>query len=186
MTTSADLRQIAVDALKGKTSAGQSVFSPRDIATWDGEYPMLIVTAPEEGGESSGRHGAPLFTVTTTLHVHARVQRPAGDDDIGAVLVQADLEVMREQIKAALINFTPLMSLLQHYPFFRSQMQVGTSDADTAMHLGTLHQQIGMEFVQGADQFYQEPSIPLQALDIRVPAATPDTPQFGADINLPQ
>jgi len=186
MTTSADLRQIAVAALKGKTLAGQSVFSPRDLATWDGEYPMLIVTAPEEEGESSGRHGAPLFTVTTTLHVHARVRHPAGDDDIGAVLVQADLEVMREQIKAALINYTPLMSLLQHYPFFRSQMQVGTPDTDTAMHLGTLHQQLGMEFVQSSDQFFQEPSAPLEGIDTRIPPATPDTPQFGADVNLPQ
>jgi len=182
MTTTAELREIAVNALKGKTVAGDKVFSPRDVSTWDGDYPMLVVTAPEEDGESSGRHGAPLFTVTATLHVQARVQRPAGNDDIGAILAQADLELMREQIKSALINYTPLMRQLQHYPFFRSQMQVGTAE-DSAMHQGSLHLQLGMEFVQGPDSFYQPPATPLEGIDARVPAV-PGSPGLGADIDL--
>lgn len=182
MTTTADLREIAVAALRGATACGDSVFSPRDLATWEGEYPLLIVTAPEEDGESSGRHGAPLFTVTATLHVHARVQRPAGRNDIGAIQAQADLEVMREQIKAALINYTPLMRQLQHYPFFRSQMQVGTAE-DSAMHQGSLQLQLGMEFVQGPDSFYQSPSSLLEGVDARVPA-TPGAPELGVNVDL--
>ncbi|KAF1041303.1 MAG: hypothetical protein GAK35_03393 [Herbaspirillum frisingense] len=185
MTTSAELRQIAVNALKGNTTAGQSVFSPRDLASWEGEYPMLVVTAPEEEGESTGPHGAPTFKVTTTLHVHARVERAAGDNDIGAIQAQADLEVMREQIKAALINYTPLMRNLQQYPFFRSQMQVGVSDTDTAMHQGSLQLQLGMEFIQGPQDFYQPPATPLEGVDARLPAEQ-GAPQLGADINLPQ
>lgn len=185
MTTSAELRGIAVNALKGKTDAGDSVFSPRDLATWAGEYPMLIVTAPEEDGESTGPHGAPTFKVTTTLHVNARVERPAGDNDIGAVQAQADLEVLREQIKAALINYTPLMRNLQQYPFFRSQMQVGTSDANTAMHQGSLQLQLGMEFIQGPKDFYQPPETPLEGVSARIPAQA-GSPQLGADIDLQQ
>jgi len=185
MTTSAMLRQIAVDALLGKTDAGNKVFSPRDIATWDGEYPMLVVTAPDEDGESTGRHGAPTFTVITTLHVHARVQRPAGRDDVGAVQAQSDLELLREQIKAALINFTPLMRLLQHYPFFRSQIQVGASDGDTDKHLGSLQLQLGMEYIQGPGDFYNPPATPLEGVDTRVPSAE-GSPQLGTDIDLKQ
>ena len=27
------------------------MYSPRDLATWDGDYPMLVVTAPQEDGQ---------------------------------------------------------------------------------------------------------------------------------------
>ena len=67
MTTSVDLRLLAVDALKDATTAGAN--SPRDLATWDGDYPMLVVTAPQEDGQGLGRIGAPQFNVTTTLRV---------------------------------------------------------------------------------------------------------------------
>ena len=54
MTTSVDLRLLAVDALKDATTAGANVYSPRDLATWDGDYPMLVVTAPQEDGQGWG------------------------------------------------------------------------------------------------------------------------------------
>ena len=183
MTTSAQLRTIAVAALINVTDAGSRVFSPMDIATWEGEYPLLIVTAPSEDGESFGRQGAPAFTVTTTLHVNARVEHAALDNDAGAIAAQAELETLREQIKSALINYTPLMSLLQQYPFFRSHIQVGNGD-DTEKHLGQLELQIGLEFVQTPADFWQPPSDQFLGVDVRFD--TPQgSPQPGANIDLP-
>jgi hypothetical protein len=182
MTTSAQLRIIAANALIGNTAAGTRVYSPRDISTWGGDYPLLIVTAPDEEGESFGRQGAPAFTMTTTLHVQARVEQVALANDMGAVLAQEQLELMREQIKAALINYTPLMSLIQQYPFVRSSIQVGTAD-DTETHLGQLNLHLGLEFVQSGQDFWQPPTTDLEGMDVGM--KVPDgTPQPGASIEL--
>jgi hypothetical protein len=182
MTTSAQLRAIAVDALIGNTAAGANVFSPRDISTWEGDFPFLIVTAPDEEMESFGRQGAPAFTVTSTLHVQARVEQAALDNDMGAVLAQGLLETIREQIKAALINYTPLMQLLQQFSFVRSSIQVGTSD-DTDKHLGQLNLHLGMEFVQSAENFWQPPQTTIDGMDVGM--GVPDgAPQPGTSIEL--
>ena len=109
MTTSVDLRLLAVDALKDATTAGANVYSPRDLATWDGDYPMLVVTAPQEDGQGLGRIGAPQFNVTTTLRVLGRVQRAAEEDDLAAAKLYEDLEALRDQVKRAIINHPTIM-----------------------------------------------------------------------------
>jgi hypothetical protein len=165
MTTSTDLRTQAVTALKGATSAAANVFSPRDWPTWSGAYPVLFVTTPNESGESQGRNGPPQFTVTTTLRVTARVQTKLKPLDAGAAEALSALEAMREQIKVALINYPPLMDLLQQYPSFRSTMDV--SD-DGGLHLGELTLELEMEFYQGPEDFYPIPTVPLAGIDLTV------------------
>lgn len=184
MTTSRDLRELAVQGLlaAGATSAGANVFSPRTWSTWNGNYPVLLVQTPEEEGESWGRNGAPAFTVTTTLRVTARAQSAAAINDAGAVVVEEQLETMREQIKAALVNYPPLMRLLQQYPFFRSHLDV---PKEGTRPIGELVLDIGLEFVQGPGDFYPVPAVPLTGIDLTV--KVPDgTPVPGLTLDLPQ
>lgn len=184
MTTSRELRELAVQGLlaTGATAAGSNVFSPRSWATWNGTYPVLLVQTPDEDGESWGRHGPPAFTVTTTLRITARAQAAALTNDQAAVLVEEQLEDLREQIKAALVNYPPLMSLLQQYPFFRSRIDVSGEGSEP---IGQLVLDLGLEFVQGPHDFYQPPVVPLQGIDVTVqePDGTTDP---GLTINLPQ
>lgn len=184
MTTSAALRTIAISALTGTTAAGSSVFSPRDIPTWDQSYPMLIVTTDDEDGEGLGRNGAPQFNVTATLRVVARVEASAEDDDLGAAECYAQLETLRDQIKAAVINYPALMRELQQFSSFRSRMQVGGKE-DSAFHQGQLVVEVGMEFYQGPDDFYQPPTSALEIVSAGMTVAD-GTQQLGATIVLPQ
>lgn len=191
MTTSRDLRELAVQGLLAQnpvslatnvTDAGENVFSPRTWATWNGTYPMLLVQTPDEDGESWGPNSAPAFTVTTKLRVTARAQASAQTDDQAAVIVEEQLENLREQIKAALINYPPLMSLLQRYPYFRSTIDVSGVGSEP---IGEMVLDIGLEFVQGPHDFYQPPVTPLEGIDLTV--QEPDgTTEPGLTINLPQ
>jgi len=184
MTTSRDLREIAVQGLlvSGATAAGSNVFSPRTWSTWNNTYPVLLVQTPDEDGQSWGPHGAPAFTVTTTLRVSARAQAAALTNDQAAPVVEEQLELLREQIKAALVNYPPLMSLLQQYPFFRSTLNVSGEGSEP---IGQLILDLGLEFVQGPHDFYQPAAIPLQGVDLTV--QEPDgTTAPGLTINLPQ
>lgn len=184
MTTSRDLREIAVQGLlaTGATAAGSNVFSPRTWSTWDNSYPVLLVQTPDEDGEGWGRHGPPAFTVTTTLRITARAQSAAQTNDQGALLVEEQLELLREQIKAALVNYPPLMSLLQQYTFFRSRIDMPSEGSEP---IGQMVLDLGLEFVQGPADFYQPSVVPLQGLDVTV--QEPDgTTEPGLTINLPQ
>ncbi|WP_321896036.1 ABC transporter permease [Paraburkholderia heleia] len=184
MTTSSNLRELAVQGLtvSGATAAGSNVYSPRTWATWDGKYPMLLVQTPDEHGESWGRQGAPAFTVTTTLRVTARAQAAALTNDAAAANVEEQLESMREQIKGALINYPPIMSLLQQFPAFRSTINV---PRDGQSPIGELTLDLEMEHVQGPEDFFQPPAVPLQGVDLTI--QMPDgTTEPGLTINLPQ
>jgi hypothetical protein len=184
MTTSRDLRETAVQGLlvPDATLAGANVFSPRTWATWNGSYPMLLVQTPDEDGQSWGPHGPPAFTVTTTLRVTARAQTSAQTNDRAAMLVEELLEQLREQAKAALVNYPPLMSLLQQYPFFRTKLDV---PGEGVSPIGTMVLDLGLEFVQGPRDFYQPATVPFTGVDLQV--KEPDgTTVPGLTINLPQ
>lgn len=183
MTTTADLRALAVSALVGKTAAGNRVYSPMDQATWDGGYPVLFLTTPLETGESYGRGGAPAFTVTATLRIEGRAEELALPNDAGAAKLLVDLEALRDGIKACVINFTPLMNELQQFSFFKSTVVPAPKEA--ADHIGAAIVEIGLEFVQGPHEFYQPLVVPLTGIDLTV--KEPDgTQQPGLTIDLPQ
>ncbi|CAB3783279.1 hypothetical protein LMG28688_01615 [Paraburkholderia caffeinitolerans] len=184
MTTSSNLRELAVQGLTiaGATAAGSNVYSPRTWATWDGKYPMLIVQTPDENGQGWGPHGPPAFTVTTTLRVTARAQASALANDAAAAAVEEQLETLREQVKGALINYPPIMGLLQQFPAFRSTISV---PRDGQSPIGELVLDLEMEHVQGPEDFYQPPAVPLQGIDLTI--EMPDgTTEPGLTINLPQ
>lgn len=181
MTTTAELTDLAVQALAGKTEAGANVFAPRDWPTWSGEYPVLMLHAPSEEGASLGRN-APQFDVTATLQITGRMQVPAQDSDAAASALHINLEAMREQIKRALINSPQIMSRLQQFPFFRSKI---VTDPSGEEHLGELAMEIGMEFYQGPEDFYpvvgdevKQVNLHLDATNVYDPSGTYADPPF--------
>jgi len=184
MTTSADLRALAVTGLTGTTDAGANVFSPRDWPTWDGDYPVIFVLTPTERGVGLGPNGPPQFTTTTTLQVVARVQIMAQALDAGAAAALVALEDLNEQIKRALINYSPLMALLQQFPSFTSQMQV--SD-ENGRHLGELTFALDMEYYQGPDDFCPIPGVPLAGFDVAGSGISTESPGIslqGLDVTV--
>lgn len=184
MTTSRELRELAVQGLTvdGTTAAGANVFSPRTWATWDRTYPMLLVQTPDEAGTSWGRNGPPAFTVTTTLRVVARAQSAAFADDAAASEVEEQLELLREQVKAALINYPPIMSLCQQYPSFRSTIDISR---DGQSPIGEMVLDLELEHVQGPEEFFHPLAVPLKEIDVTI--KMPDgTTEPGLTIDLPQ
>lgn len=151
MTTTSELRQITAEALKTGTSAGNNVFAARTWPTWNGSYPIIWLHAPEEDKDSLGRQGGPQFTVTATIRISARLQVKALPDNASAAAMILALEDMKRQIEMAVINFPPLMSKLQQFPFIRSHMR---EDGEGEQNIGELVMDVGMEFYQGPEDFY--------------------------------
>jgi hypothetical protein len=169
MTTTSQLRQIAAEALKGKTAAGDNVFAARNWPTWNGSYPIIWLHSPEEDKESLGRNGGPQFNVTATIRISARLQLKALPRNAAAGAMILALEDMQRRIEMALINFPPLMNRLQQFPFIRSRMD---EDGEGEQNLGELVMDVGMEFYQGPEDFYplEEPT-PVPPFDPVVEAA---------------
>lgn len=165
MTASADLRKLCQNALTGVTAAKSNVFSPLDRPTWEGNYPVIFLQTPAEDKESLGRNGAPQFTVTTTMRVIARVTAKQAVNDAGAAAAELALEQLQQQIEMALINYPPLMSLLQQFAWVRVQKQVS---GDGALHIGELVMEIGMEFYQGPEDFYPIVGTPIEEVTIDI------------------
>jgi hypothetical protein len=164
MTTTIELMDLVVDALDGTTAAAGNVYSPRDWPTFDGSYPVLFIADTEEQADSLGRN-APQYNVTTTVTIEARVQMEPLNQDIGAGLVYDYLGQMREQVKKALINYTPLMSKLQQFSFFRSRI---VTDPSGDQHLGRMVFEVGLEFYQGPEDFYDYPFSEVDQLHLHV------------------
>jgi hypothetical protein len=191
MTTSAELRLIAVAALKGATDAGDNVFAALDYPTWDGSYPILYLHTPAEDKESLGRQSGPQFTTTLTLQVSGRVQVANLEDQSGVAEATVKLEALQRQIELALINNPALMSQLQQFPFIRTEMKTdGTGD----QNLGEIVMSIGLEFYQGPEDFYPIPTDALEQITVDVdavnvfdPSATYPDPLFpGAVVPAPR
>lgn len=164
MTTTAELLDLTVSALKGRTVVRDNVFAPRDWPTWTGSYPLILVQAPEEDKTSLGRN-APQFNVVSTFRITARVQGLATQRDGAAVQLEAQLNDLKQQIEQALINDYQITKLTQQFPSIRSQISV--SD-DGEFQLGELVIHISMEFYQGPEDFYPTESYPLNEIAIAI------------------
>ena len=176
----AHVRQLVVDALKGKTSAGENVFSPRDFPTTRAMYQCLLVQTPFDHKHSQGK-STPAFTTTTTVRISGRIQEYDGETaDDGALEAELALEALREQIDRAVVNSYELTRVIQQFREIRSTIDVS---ADGEAHLGQLLYEIDIEYYQGPEDFYPVESVPLEGIDILV--QMPDgTPVPGANINL--
>lgn len=182
MTQTAELLALAVDALKGATLAGDRVYSALDWPTTAAHYPLIYCKTPSEDKESLGRNGGPDFTVTATLKVEARAEVAALPNGRSAALLEQQLALLGQQIQVALVNNPDLMGLLQQVSFIRTDM---TMTSQGNKELGEIEVALGLEFFQGAEDFYPLPTWPLQTVAITTdlvnvfdPTATYADPAF--------
>lgn len=178
---SAQLRELAVKALKGNTLAEHRVYSPRDWATRGKDYPLILVQTIFEEKVSKGRN-SPQFDTVTTLQIAARLEEFDGElDDDGAMKVQLNLERMKEEIERAVINSYEITRCTQQIKLVRSQLNL---NPEGEAHTGQLVIQMDIEYFQGPDDFYPIEGDELLALHLEI--AMPDgTTRPGLDITFP-
>lgn len=179
---SARLRELAVEALRGKTLAGNSVYSPRDWATRSKDYPLILVQTVYEEKYSKGRN-SPQFDTVTTLQIAARLEELDSQlDDDGAIKVQLNLERMKEEIERAVINSYEITRYTQQIKHVRSQINL---NPDGEAHVGQLVIQLDIEYFQGPEDFYPIEGDELQELYLEI--TMPDgTTRPGLDLKFPQ
>ncbi|BCF96632.1 hypothetical protein PPGU19_012010 [Paraburkholderia sp. PGU19] len=164
MTTSADIRGLVIGGLIGATNAGTSVFSPFDWPTSLESFPCILVRAPRERKHSLGKN-APLFEVTTTVEIIARTRAVAQLGDAGSAEALAAAEQLKQQIEVALINNPSLWvdpdggQIIEQFESVESEI---TTSSEGEMPMAELQMRIEIQFVQGPDDFYPIPSIPLE------------------------
>ena len=178
MTTSADLRSLFVTALKGATSAGQSVYSPFDWPTSPTSYPAILVHARKERKESLGPN-TPEFNVFTTLEIIARTRSPALVGDAGSAVALGAAETLKAQIESALINNPAIWADPnggQRIEQFTSVDSELSTSSEGEMPEAELLMQIEVKFYQGPEVFFPIPTNPLQTINIHVDTAAPFDP----------
>lgn len=170
MTTSAELRDLFVEALGGATDANANVYSPFDWPTDPDAYPIIIVRAPKERKQSLGPN-APIFDVTTTIEITARTKSIALLGDAGSAAALAAAERLKGQIEVALINNPFLWAHpdgSQRISQFASVDSELTTSSEGDMPIAELLMHIEVEFTQGPEDFFPIPSIPLEGFDAGV------------------
>ncbi|CNL60831.1 hypothetical protein [Yersinia proxima] len=176
----AQVRQLVVAAILGKTDAENRVYSPRDWPTTEEMYPVILVQTPIEEKQSLGRN-APQFNTITTVRITGRLQELDGENENdGANKAELALERLREQIERAVINSYDLTRQTQQFARVRS-----TIDLDSAGegHLAQLLMELDIEYYQGPEDFYPIEADPLLGIDITI--AMPDgTTEPLVSINL--
>ncbi|HFF4636545.1 TPA: ATP-binding protein [Yersinia enterocolitica] len=176
----AQIRQLVVAAIIGKTDAENRVYSPRDWPTTEEMYPVILVQTPIEEKQSLGRN-APQFNTITTVRITGRLQELDGENENdGANKAELALERLREQIERAVINSYDLTRQTQQFARVRS-----TIDLDSAGegHLAQLLMELDIEYYQGPEDFYPIEADSLLGIDITM--AMPDgTTEPVVSINL--
>ncbi|AHE72791.1 hypothetical protein M942_08630 [Enterobacter ludwigii] len=178
---SALLREMAVIALRGNTLAEHRVYSPRDWATREDSYPLILVQTVHEQKFSRGRN-SPQFDTVTTLQIAARLEEFDGEQfDDGAMKAQLNLERVKEEIERAVINSYEITRRIQQFKHVRSQLSL-TPEGEG--HFGQLIIEMDIEYFQGPDDFYPIGGDELEELYLEI--AMPDgTTRPGLDITFP-
>ncbi|MBQ0533467.1 ATP-binding protein [Providencia rettgeri] len=175
----AQIRELVVNALKGKTAAENRVYSPMDWSTVGGEYPCIIVQTPFDHKKSLGRN-VPQFNTVTTVRVTGRLEEFDGEELDGAMKAELALEALREQIERAVINSYELTRQIQQFLEVRSQIDISAMGEG---HLAQLLMDLDIEYYQGPEEFYPIEADPLTSINIDV--QQPDgTPEHHVTINL--
>lgn len=175
----AQIRELVVNSLKGKTAAENRVYSPMDWSTVHADYPCIIVQTPFDHKKSLGRN-VPQFNTITTVRVTGRLEEFDGDDLDGAMKAELALEALREEIERAVINSYELTRQIQQFIEIRSQIDISPGGEG---HLAQLLMDLDIEYYQGPEEFYPIEADPLTDIDINV--QQPDgTPQHHINIDL--
>ncbi len=175
----AQIRELVVNALKGRTAAENRVYSPMDWSTVNADYPCIIVQTPFDHKKSLGRN-APQFNTVTTVRITGRLEEFDGDDLDGAMKAELALEALREEIERAVINSYELTRQVQQFLEIRSQIDISAGGEG---HLAQLLMDLDIEYYQGPEEFYPIDADPLTGIDINV--QQPDgTPEHHIKIDL--
>ncbi len=168
----AQIRELVVNSLKGRTAAENRVYSPMDWSTVNADYPCIIVQTPFDHKKSLGRN-VPQFNTVTTVRVTGRLEEFDGDDLDGAMKAELALEALREEIERAVINSYELTRQTQQFLEIRSQIDISAGGEG---HLAQLLMDLDIEYYQGPEEFYPIDADPLAGIDINVqqPDGTPE------------
>jgi hypothetical protein len=175
----AQVRNLVVLALIGKTDAKSRVYSPRDWSTRSDDYPVLFVQTPFDHKRSLGRN-VPQFNTVTTVRVTGRLEAFDGEFDGGAEQAELALETLREQVERAVINSYELTKVTQQFAEIRSQIDI---DASGESHIAQLLMDIDIEYYQGPEDFYPIEAHSLDGIDVTL-AMPEHTPESHISINL--
>lgn len=187
MTTSAEIRGLFVEALKGATDAGQSVFSPFDWPTAPAAYPTILVHARRERKVSLGAN-APQFDVYSTVEIIARTRSPAQVGDAGSSVALLAAEALKGQIEVALINNPEIWASpaggqrVEQFTLIESELN---TNSEGEMPMAELAMQIEVKFYQGPEDFFPITTYPLQTVQLTIPEPE-GTTEPGLTITLPQ
>lgn len=188
MTTGTALLALCTPLLVGTTNAGSRVYTPADIPTVDGEYPLLLVDMDEESGESLGNIGGPQFVVTHTLRVEGRVDAPASTDDLGAAAAYGAVNALRDQILAAILGAAGVAALLapngpvQEFTGYRTEK--GRSAAEAGRHYGQVVVTFDIAVRADLNDFGGLATVPLEDIHVTTGVASGTTPVQVDTYNL--
>ena len=149
--------------LADPTIAGTNIYAARDWPTWIDTMPIVLFDVADDDMTSMGR-SAPQYTSISRIPLTARVTAPSGDNDAGAGVVRYALGLMREKIKRAVINYTPLMTQIQQITQINSQMKSGASES--RQHVGELTMLFSVEHYRGTEDFNDVSGVSLNEIDI--------------------
>lgn len=111
-----DIRDAMIAAIKAAaTLAGDKVYQPDDWPMGAALMPSVLVNAPHERKESWGRN-APSFTTTATIVAIGRVAGTAQRQ------VQADIELLCEQIEIAVLTDQQMNQMIQQFSSVETQV----------------------------------------------------------------
>lgn len=173
MTTSAGLRGLFVDVLKGATDAGQAVYSPFDWPTAPNSYPTIFVRAPRERKVSLGPN-VPQFEVFASIEITARTKSAAMVGDAGSALALAAAERLKGQIEDALINNPAIWmdpaggQRIEQFSSVDSDLR---TSSEGEMPMAELAMTIEVKFYQGPEDFYPVVAVPLESVGVNFDAA---------------
>lgn len=186
MTRTADIRDLAAAAVTGTTDAQGNVFWARSWPTIQAGIPVIYFKPPSEERLGLGPNGAPQFTTTATITMVARLDALMKVNDQSSYEVEQALERLKQQIEMAVINYPPLMVLLQQMPFTRADIDVNSEGNKV---FGELKLQIGMEFYEGPENFYpitgdaiEEVTVTADLVNVADPSGTYPNPPFPAAV----
>lgn len=179
--TSGLIRRRAARLLLGATDAGEEVYSPSDWRTHDGQYPVLLVSVPEEHKTQAG-NGTIEFDCLATLRISCRVEAPADINDRGAAVAELAIERLELQVLKTLLGNADFMGprpgqtgqAIGAFPSIEVQRR---HTAEGEQHFVESQIDIQVAFAQGPEDFYDPDGVELLEIDLQANPAVPQALQ---------
>lgn len=172
-TQSGALVELVQQSMLNGTRAGTNVFVARTWPARLGEVPILIVDPLYDERRSATGKAAPEFDTVTTITIRGRVSAVGQADDAGGLEVAEELELFKREIEAALINYTPIMRIVSHFPAIESHFTLSTSGEK---NIGEVVISLAMASREGPEDFAPIDTAPLQEVNIFADMRNPFDP----------